>query len=153
MIENRSAPGAMIVNLCYGDVEKAIAWLCDTFGFVERYRYGPADQVVGAQLSLGGAIVMLFGPRIGHGAADSFEFRAPRPNEGSHSVGIRVEDVHAHHARAVECGARVLLPPETYQFGERQYSAEDFAGHLWTFSQSVADVAPADWGARVGGIT
>jgi len=36
---------------------------------------------------------------------------------------------------------------ETYKFGERQYSVEDLGGHLWTFSQSVADVPPEDWGA------
>jgi uncharacterized glyoxalase superfamily protein PhnB len=147
MIENRSAPGAMIANLCYEDLEKAITWLCDTFGFTERFRYGSPDEVHGAQLRLGDATVMLFGPRIGHGAAENFVFRAPRENAGSHSISIRVEDVDSHHARASELGARILLPPETYQFGERQYSVEDLGRHLWTFSQSVADVAPEAWGA------
>lgn len=30
--------------------------------------------------------------------------------------------------------------------GERQYSAEDPAGHQWRFSETVADVAPEEWG-------
>jgi uncharacterized glyoxalase superfamily protein PhnB len=32
-------------------------------------------------------------------------------------------------------------------FGERLYSVEDVGGHRWTFSQSIADIAPEDWGA------
>jgi uncharacterized glyoxalase superfamily protein PhnB len=32
-------------------------------------------------------------------------------------------------------------------FGERQYTVQDHAGHWWTFSQHVADLAPEDWGA------
>ena len=51
MIENRSAPGPMIASLCYEDLEQAIAWLDEAFGFVEQYRYGPPDGIVGAQLS------------------------------------------------------------------------------------------------------
>jgi uncharacterized glyoxalase superfamily protein PhnB len=148
VIENRSAPGPMIVSLCYEDLEQAIAWLDEAFGFVEQYRYGPPDGIVGAQLQLGDAVVMLFGPRVGHGAADDFVFRAPRPNEATQTVGVRVEDVDTHHERALAAGARILLEPQTYDFGERQYSVEDFAGHLWTFSESVADVAPGSWGAR-----
>jgi uncharacterized glyoxalase superfamily protein PhnB len=149
MVTNRSAPGHLIANLCYDDVDKAITWLCDTFGFVERYRYGPPDETIGAQLKLGEALVMLFGPRTGHGSAEDFAFRTPRPNEASHSVSVHVDDVDAHHAHARSRGARILLAPETYPFGERQYSVEDCGGHLWTFTQSVADVAPEDWGARV----
>ena len=148
MIVNRSAPGAMTVNLGYEDLEEAIAWLSDTFGFVERYRYGPGTRVFGAQLQLGGAIIMLFGHSVGHGEAESFIFRAPRPNEGSHTITVAVEDVDAHYAHASERGARILLAPKTYEFGERQYSVQDHAGHLWCFSQSVSDVAPGDWGAR-----
>jgi len=33
-------------------------------------------------------------------------------------------------------------------FGERQYTVEDPWGNRWTFSQSIADVDPAAWGAR-----
>jgi len=37
-------------------------------------------------------------------------------------------------------------PPADYPYGERQYTAEGLAGHCWTFSQSIADVAPEEWG-------
>jgi len=34
-------------------------------------------------------------------------------------------------------------PPTAYPYGERQYTAEESAGHRWTFSQSIGDVDPA----------
>ena len=43
-------------------------------------------------------------------------------------------------------GGTLISEPATHAFGERQFSAEDFAGHHWTFSQSVADVAAEEWG-------
>ena len=63
---------------------------------------------------------------------------------------VRVEDADAHHERAVAAGARIVQPPTDYPYGERQYTAEDLAGHRWTFSQSLADVDPADWGGILG---
>ena len=38
--------------------------------------------------------------------------------------------------------------PADYSYGERQYSVLDPAGHLWTFTQSVADVTPETWGGE-----
>lgn len=59
---------------------------------------------------------------------------------------VRVEDVHAHCARARENGARILMEPTDFEYGERQYTAEDLAGHQWTFSETLVDVAPETWG-------
>jgi hypothetical protein len=78
--------------------------------------------------------------------------REMRPNEVNaplgvgHSVTIRVEDVDAHCNRAKEHGARITQEPVTHPYGERQYNADDLAGHSWTFSESVADMHPEDWG-------
>jgi uncharacterized glyoxalase superfamily protein PhnB len=63
---------------------------------------------------------------------------------------VRVPNVNPHHARAQKHGARIVRPPTDYLFGECQYSVEDFAGHSWTFSQSIADVAPEEWGGTTG---
>jgi len=58
--------------------------------------------------------------------------------------------LNAHHERAQERGARILEPPADYPYGERQYTAEDLAGRRWTFSESIADVAPEEWGGTSG---
>jgi len=63
-------------------------------------------------------------------------------------VHVRVADVDAHYEHARQHGARIVQPPESHFFGERQYSAVDLGGHQWTFSQSIADVNPADWGGE-----
>lgn len=132
MRPNRSmAPGTIIPVLTYPDVRLAVNWLCDAFGFKERLRIG----VHRAQLSVGDGYVVVAGA-----AADGMI-----PPAGQ-SVMVRVADVDAHFRRATAAGARVLSPPADFPFGERQFSVEDPWGHLWTFSQTVADVDPADWG-------
>jgi predicted enzyme related to lactoylglutathione lyase/uncharacterized glyoxalase superfamily protein PhnB len=152
MIINRSAPlGTMIPKLTYDDVPKAADWLCDVFGFTERLRAGTSH----AQLAYGMGGVMLGESRTGQGFAESPDdarLGPPRPNEVSTSLTVHVEEVDRHYEHAKQRGARILQPPVTHMYGERQYTAEDFAGYRWTFTQSVADVDPADWGAKVANI-
>jgi uncharacterized glyoxalase superfamily protein PhnB len=131
---NRSIPRATVIPiLAYPDVNQAAAWLCDAFGFSVRLRIG-SHRV---QMNVGDGAVIV---------------RELRPSEANaalgvgHSVTVRVEDADAHCQRAREHGARITQDPVTHPYGERQYNAEDFAGYSWTFSQSVADVAPEDWG-------
>ena len=142
MVVNRSAPRATAVPvLVYEDVAKAIAWLCEAFGFMERLRAaGPDGMVSHAQLTVAEGAIML--------GRQGGEFRPPRPNEVSQYVVVHVENVDAHFERARRSGARILKAPSDMPFGERQYTAEDPGGHRWTFSQSIADVAPEAWGAR-----
>ena len=123
----------MIPVLAYPDVNQAAAWLCDAFGFTVRLRI--ADHRV--QLNVGDGAVIV---------------RGVRPNETNallgigHSVTVRVEDADAHCKRAEDHGAHIIQRPATHPYGERQYSADDLAGHSWTFSQSVRDMHPQDWG-------
>ncbi len=153
VLANRSRPpGDVIPTLYYEDVEKAIDWLCGAFAFTERFRYGPPGSVGGAQLVAGGGIVMVSKGRVGQGPGwgDNATFKPPPDGEISVLISVHVEDVDRHFEQAKQYGARIVHPPETYPFGERQYTAEDIAGHRWAFSQSVADVAPEAWGATSG---
>lgn len=145
MLNNRSLPpGAVIPTLIYDDVPAAVEWLCATFGFRERLRAGNSH----AQVLVGAGSIMLGASRKGAGfaaAKDDAEFRPPLPGIVSCALHVPVDDVEAHYARTVAAGARILQPPTEYPFGEKQYTAEDLAGHRWTFSQSVADVDPSLW--------
>lgn len=135
MKPNRSIPASTVIPvLIYPDVRAAVAWLGAAFGFVERVRIGE-DR---AQLRFGdGAII------VGDVGSDR---RPPRPGDVTHSVVVRVENVHDHCDQAREHGARIVMEPTDFEFGERQYTAEDLAGHRWTFSETLADVAPEDCG-------
>jgi uncharacterized glyoxalase superfamily protein PhnB len=138
MKPNRSIPAPTVVPvLTYPDVRAAVAWLGAAFGFVERVRIGEDHR---AQLGLregAGAVIV---------ADSGSERRPPRSGEVSHSVLVRVEDARAHCERAREHGARIVMEPTDFEYGERQYAAEDLAGHRWTFSETLADVAPEVWG-------
>jgi uncharacterized glyoxalase superfamily protein PhnB len=137
---NRSMPKATVIpELPYADIGEAIDWLCGAFGFSLRLRI--ADHR--AQLNAGdGAIVLTTGGRTVRASDDGAS--------GGHSVMVRVEDVHAHHDRAKQYGARILMAPSDFPYGERQYSAIDLGGHYWTFSESIADVDPTSWGGTPG---
>lgn len=141
MASNRSAPTATVVPvLVYEDVDEVIGWLCRAFGFTERLRYVGRDGRIGhAQLSIAEGAIML--------GRQGGTFCAPRSDEVNQYVNIHVEDVDRHFEHAKEIGARILEPPTNKPFGERQYTVEDPGGHRWTFSQSIADVAPEEWGA------
>ncbi len=138
---NRSIPASTVIPvLIYPDVRDAVAWLSSAFGFVERVRIGESHR---SQLSVGEGAVIIGDVR--------HERRPPRPGEVTHSVMVRVESVDAHCERAEAHGARIVMAPTSFEYGERQYTAEDPAGHQWTFSETLADVAPEDWGgASVG---
>jgi uncharacterized glyoxalase superfamily protein PhnB len=133
---NRSIPAATVIPvLTYPDVRAAVAWLEAAFGFAERVRIGEDHR---AQLAFGDGAVIV---------ADGHNERVPpRSGEITHSVMVRVDDVDAHCERARRNGARIAMEPTDFQYGERQYSAEDLAGHRWTFSQTLADIAPEEWG-------
>jgi uncharacterized glyoxalase superfamily protein PhnB len=130
VIANRSVPSSTVIpELPYPDVVEASRWLCTAFGFRERLRIGDHR----AQLEYGsGAVIVTQG------------------GGGGCSVLVRVGDLDAHHDRALTAGARIVSPPTDYPYGERQYTAEDVGGYRWTFSQSIADVDPADWGGVLG---
>jgi uncharacterized glyoxalase superfamily protein PhnB len=136
MKPNRSMPAPVVIPvLIYPDVRDAVAWLSTAFGFVERVQIGENHR---SQLTCGdGAIVV---------ADVRNERTPPRPGEVTHSVMVRVEHADAHCERARKHGANILMEPTDFEYGERQYTAEDPAGHQWTFSETLADVAPEAWG-------
>jgi uncharacterized glyoxalase superfamily protein PhnB len=136
----------VIPILVYEDVPDAVEWLCDAFGFTERVRVGDHR----AQLSVGDGTVVVTERRVPTGTgSDPVVLRPPRRGEVSHTVMVRVEDVDAHFQHARQRGARILQQPKDHKYGERQYAAEDLAGHRWSFSQTIADVAPEEWGGKL----
>jgi uncharacterized glyoxalase superfamily protein PhnB len=136
VLANRSVPPSTVIpELVYGDVEAAVGWLCEAFGAAVRWHAGDHR----AQLWIGdGAVVVRDRP-------PDVDPGAPVPGAYS-SVLVRVEDAEAAQARALDHGARLVRELRDYPYGERQVTFEDLGGHRWTFTQSIADVAPEDWG-------
>ena len=83
---------------------------------------------------------------------DAFGFNV-RIMIGNHRAQLNVGDgamVVIEQGGGPNGRASVMVRVEDYPYGERQYSAEDFNGYVWTFSQSIADVNPVDWGGAPG---
>ena len=129
MKPNRSVPAVSVIpELPYRDVREAAAWLCRAFGFRERLQIGDHR----AQLVYeDGAVIVIEG------------------EAGPSHLLVRVADADAHRAQAEAAGATILSEPTDWPYGERQYSVEDLGGHRWTFSESIADVDPAEWGGTL----
>jgi uncharacterized glyoxalase superfamily protein PhnB len=136
MKHNRSTPPATVVPvLSYPDVRAAVAWLSAAFGFVERTRIGESHR---AQMSIGADGAVIVAERRGEPPA--------RGDGVTHLIRVRVEDVRAQFELARAHGARVLEPPVDREYGERDCTMEDLAGHRWQFAETVRDVAPEDYG-------
>jgi uncharacterized glyoxalase superfamily protein PhnB len=113
--------------ISYPDVGAAADWLFNAFGFTVRLRI--ANHRI--QLKGDGCIILAEGTV---------------PLEIAHLVMVRVSDANSHHKRASKHGASILASPTDHPYGERQFNAQDFAGHRWTFTQSISDVAPEQCG-------
>jgi uncharacterized glyoxalase superfamily protein PhnB len=139
MKHNRSIPPvAVIPVLVYPDVRAAVDWLAAAFGFVERTRIGDSHR---AQLGIGAGGAMIVADVAG-------ERRPPTAGVVTHEIKVRVADVDGLFERARAAGAIVLEPPVDREYGERECTVEDLAGHRWQFSETVRDVAPEDFGCQ-----
>lgn len=139
MKPNRSIPAATVIPvLVYPDVRAAAAWLTEVFGFVERLRIGEDHR---SQMNVGadGAVIV---------ADVRHDQHPPQTGIVTHLLKVRVEDVDAQFERAQAHGARVVQTPIEYEYGERECTVEDLAGHRWQFTQTMRDVAPTGWGGE-----
>ena len=123
----------IIPTLRYRGAHAAIDWLERAFGFHAQFVAPDGEGgVAHAQLTFGNGMIML-------GSAREDEFgRMQRPPESadapvSQSPYVIVRDVDAHHARAVEAGAVVVMEPEDKDYGGRGYGCRDPEGNLWSF--------------------
>ena len=130
MKQNRSVPSAAVIpELPYRDVREAVDWLTRAFGFRERLQIGDHRAQL---LYEDGAVIVI-----------------QRDDPAPATVLVRVPDAAAHYQQATSAGATILSEPTDFPYGERQYNAQDPGGHVWTFSESIADVDPADWGGTL----
>jgi uncharacterized glyoxalase superfamily protein PhnB len=132
LIANRTMPSCSVLpELVYDDVDRAVRWLGEAFGFQTRWQAGDHR----AQLRAGSCAVVV---------RDD-----PGGDRGRRAmILVRVEQIEERLQRALAAGARLVRDLEDHRYGERQFSVEDPGGHRWTFTQSIADVVPEEWGGR-----
>ena len=105
MLSNRSMPSSTVIPvLPYEDVGRAADWLCETFGFTERWRVANHR----AQIAVGGGGGVVVSER----QDDAGTFGGPEAAASGYSVMVRVDDANAHHEHACQHGARIISPAD-----------------------------------------
>ena len=101
-------------RIAYRNEMAAIEFLTRVFGFRE-WRESRMENETGtlAWLEVGDGVVM---------------------------INVYVDDVDAHHARAVGEGARIVMDLEDMFWGDRRYEALDLEGHRWHFGERLSHV-------------
>ena len=118
----------IIPYLFYRDLPAALEWLTNAFGFTEEIRTGTPSGGMHGQMTLNGQRIMM-----GQGAKQ-WSMVSPR-EAGTATMGVFIylDDVDAHHARALQAGAEIVHPPYDESYG-RTYTARDLEGHPWFFT-------------------
>lgn len=108
------------LTLRYDDPAAAIDFLTGTLGLVAQSVHEADGDVAHAELSHEQDVLML-GKR--------------RPDDGWDTgaavVYLAVDDVDAHHDRAVAAGAEVVQPLTDQPYGSREYAVRDVEGNRW----------------------
>jgi uncharacterized glyoxalase superfamily protein PhnB len=117
----------IIPSLRCKDARAELEFLQDAFGLSVRAVY-PEDggPVMHAELSYGTGMVML--GSLSDGSDGRLDV-----DTGPSWLYVIVDDVTAHHARAVEAGAQIVQEPKDQGYGGSGYTARDPEGNLWSF--------------------
>ncbi|MFF3843653.1 VOC family protein [Streptomyces sp. NPDC002328] len=122
-------------TVLYRDAKAAIRQLTEAFGFAApAVHEGDDGTVAHAELVQGNGAVMVGSKGTG-GVFDSV-----MKDAGPTGVYVVVEDVDAHHRRAVEHGAEILMPPTDQDYGSRDYMARDAEGNIWSFGTYAPEI-------------
>ncbi|MER6446899.1 glyoxalase [Streptomyces venezuelae] len=122
-------------TLVYRDAKAAIRLLTEAFGFSQVAVYeGEDGSVTHAELAYGNGMVML--GSSGRGGV----FDKAMEGAGPSGVYVVVDDVDAHHRRAVDHGAEIVMEPTDQDYGSRDYMARDAEGNVWSFGTYAPQV-------------
>lgn len=124
--------------LVYEDVAEAHAWLVRVFGLgAGRLEHDDEQQCVHGEVQAGDGTIWL------HPVSPRFGLVSPRTHGAATCItAVMVDDVDAHHRRALREGAEILYPPINQPYGYREYSAHDLEGGLWSFMRALDDPEP-----------
>ena len=110
--------------LHYADLDKAVAYLQETFGFTEHVVHrDPRGNPMYAELELDGCYV-----GVGQTSPESSPF-----DLGPAAFYVALDDPDAMHARASKAGAEIVMPLVDQEYGSREFAARDYEGNVWCF--------------------
>lgn len=140
---NQSAAGEverLSPHLVVESSERAIEFYQKAFGAKEEMRLADdAGRIIHACVSLGDFHIMMVDRMPEH------EMHTPRSLGGSPvTIHLSVRDVDAFVNRAVEAGAKVIMPVADMFWGDRYGLIEDPFGHSWSVSTHQRDMTQSE---------
>jgi PhnB protein len=128
---------------------QAIEFYKTAFGAKERTRLtGPGEKIVHAEMAIGDAVFMV---------KDEFpewDDRGPKLTEGSPvRIALYIEDVDELAKRAVDAGAKILIPVADQFYGDRSGRLADPFGHIWIISTHKEDVSAGEMKRRMDALS
>ena len=122
------------------DAAKAIDWYKRAFGAQSKdCMQAPDGKVMHACVRIGDSDLFL------NDEAPEWGALGPKSTQGTPvTIHLYVEDADATAARAVEAGAKVIMPVAEQFWGDRYGVVEDPFGHRWSLATHVRDVSPDD---------
>jgi PhnB protein len=131
----RPMPAVSPHLVCAG-AAKAIDFYKKAFGAIETMRLPRKDgRLMHGAISINGASIML---------ADEFpemSSKSPQTLKGTPvTLHLYVDDVDAFTARAVNAGAKIVMPISDMFWGDRYGIIEDPFGHRWSIATHLRDM-------------
>jgi uncharacterized glyoxalase superfamily protein PhnB len=133
-------------SIFYREPAKAIAWLCEAFGFEVRLKVeGEPGEIIYSELVYGSGMISVSAsakPGEAFEAGREFKARHASPldvgGRVTQALCLFVDDADAHCAHARARGATISSEPATHDYGDdywsdRSYGATDCEGHAWWF--------------------
>ena len=132
--------GTVTPSLVVAGAAKAIEWYRKALGAEEVSRYeGPNGRIMHAEIRIGDSHIMMGDEMPEYGA------RGPGVLGGTPvSFFVYGPNVDAAWKRAVDAGAKVVMPLADQFWGDRSGCIEDPFGHQWWLSQRVKEMTPEE---------
>ena len=103
------------------------------FGAIELRRFSNDDGSIHvSELSIDGCLFHLHEENLAKG-----QFKPDHLPGTTVLIGLFVPDVDQVMARAIEAGAEVLFPAQSYDYGYRQGEIKDPFGHVWMIEMKI----------------
>ena len=125
---------------------KALEFYQKAFGAEETLRMpGPGGTIMHAEFRIGDSVLMLMDEMPDMGS------KSPKALGGT-SVGfyVYVENVDAAWKRAVDAGAKQVMPLQDMFWGDRTGCVEDPFGHKWNLATRKENLTPEEIKKRAG---
>jgi PhnB protein len=131
-------------SLVVAGAAKAIDFYKKALGAEELMRFpAPDGSVMHAEIKIGDSIIMLGDEMPEQGG------RGPKSIGGTPvSFFVYKDDVDTAWKRAVDAGAKQIMPLDNQFWGDRTGCLEDPFGHRWWLAQHMEDVSPEEMQRR-----